>query len=358
MLLVLSSCGEGSRGAEETQLASATAEIEVTTAVVRSSERATRLTVPGTLVARRESEIGAEVTGRIDRVFVDVGDRVEAGDPLFLIDPSSYQARVEGAGAAIARAVADRKQAELDAERGRALREQAAISQERLEHLETSLLKAVAVEAEANAALSLAIRDLERTQVTAPYAGTIKSRLADEGTTARVMPQTLVLVLQETGSLEANARVPEIHRQRLRLGDAAIVRPEGSVEPIHTTIAAIADHVEPDSRTVLVRMDVPNGCRCLKAGSFVRVDLQLQGSDGAIWVSHDAIRSQEGRHSVLRVQEGRVVEVPVELGRISEREAEVVSGLQSGDDIIVAPAASSVRPGTPVRVRSSPGAHT
>ena len=357
-LLAHLGCVEEPRGAEAAVRSSTAAEIEVTTAVVRAAEHATGLTVPGSLVARRESEIGAEVIGRIDEVFVDVGDRVEAGDPLFLIDPSSYEARVRGAEAAIARAIADRKQAELDVDRGRALRERATISQERLDHLETSLLKALAAEAEANAQLSLAVRDLERTRVTAPYAGTIKRRLADEGTTARVMPQTVVLVIQETGSLEAHARIPESHRQRIRAGEAAIVRLEEAFEPIHTTITAIADHVEPDSRTVLVRIDVPNEHHRFKAGAFVRVELQLQSPDGAVWVPHDAIRSQEGRHSVLRVQEGRAVEVPVELGRVSEQAAEVVSGLEPGDDIVVVPAASSVRPGAPVRIRSNPGAHT
>lgn len=358
VLLTHSSCGEGSRGTEAAVQTATTAEIEVATVVVRRADRATALTVPGSLVARRESEIGAEVTGRIDEVFVDVGDRLEAGDPLFLIDPSSYEARVQGAEAAVARALADRRQAGLDVARGRALYEREAISQERLDHLETSLLKAVAVEAEADARLSLALRDLERTRVTSPYAGTVKRRLADEGTSARVMPQTLVLVIQESGSLEAHARIPESHRRRIRPGDAAIVRVEEAFEPIHTTINSIADHVEPDSRTVLVRMNVPNECHCLKAGAFVRVELELQSPDGAVWVPHDAIRSQEGRHSVLRVQEGHAVEVPVELGRISEQTAEVVSGLESGDDVVVAPAASSIRPGAPVRIRSSPGART
>jgi len=77
----ISSCSQTETPATPATSAEAAgeAEIEVHTVPVRRGAIVQRIEAPGTLEAKRESKIGAEVQGRIDRVFVDEGDRVEAG---------------------------------------------------------------------------------------------------------------------------------------------------------------------------------------------------------------------------------------------------------------------------------------
>jgi multidrug efflux pump subunit AcrA (membrane-fusion protein) len=125
-----------------------------------------RISAPGTLAPLRESRIGAEISGRIERVFV-----AEAGVDL---------------------ARAERRQIEADLARARALLQKNVASQQEVDRLATRLAVARAQERNAGEAVALAELQLRRTLVGAPYAGAIVKRLADEGTTAQAQPQTIV----------------------------------------------------------------------------------------------------------------------------------------------------------------------
>ena len=189
-----------------------------------------------------------------------------------------------------------------------------------------------------------------RTLVRAPYAGAVVGRLADEGTTAQAQPQTIVVVLQETVELEGRATLPEAHLQAVRVGDRALLHVSGFPEPIETTISSVGDAVDPDTRTYEVRMRVPNPDHRFKGGVFAHVEIEPAAKPDALLVPRDALRTEEGRTRVLTVQAGHAVAVPIRLGIVSEEVAEVLSGLEPGDRVIVGDAARTVAPGMPVRV--------
>jgi RND family efflux transporter MFP subunit len=317
---------------------------------------AERISAPGSLLARRESHVGTLVSGRIERVFVSEGDRVEAGAPLFQIDPAPYTAALRGAEAGLDLAHAERRQVEADLARARELEREQIVSKQQLDRLATSLAVARARERQAAEAVAIARQDLERTRVVAPYAGSVASRLADEGTSALVQPQTIVLVLQETTELEAQAAIPESQLQRIHVGDPAQLFVEGIADPIETAISAVGDTIEPATRTYLVTMRVSNQDHRLKAGVFARVEI-LPGTREGVLVPREALRTEEGRHRVLVVRDGRAVAVPVELGVVSDELAEIVKGVEVGEPVIVGEAAGALAPGMRVRVVSeSPSA--
>ena len=84
-------CGPSGSAPEPTPLAAAPEPvIDVQTARVRRGAILQRITAPGSLMALRESRIGPEVGGRIARIYVEEGERVTAGAPLFQIDPEPY----------------------------------------------------------------------------------------------------------------------------------------------------------------------------------------------------------------------------------------------------------------------------
>jgi RND family efflux transporter MFP subunit len=324
---------------------------DVSVVLVGRGAIAERISAPGSLLARRESHVGTLVSGRIERVFVAEGDRVEAGAPLFQIDPAPYTAALRGAGAGLDLARAERRQVEADLARARELEREQIVSQQQLDRLATSLAVARARERQAAEAVAIARQDLERTRVVAPYAGSVASRLADEGTSALVQPQTIVLVLQETAELEAQAAIPESQLQRIHVGDPAQLFVEGIGDPIETAISAVGDTIEPATRTYLVTMRVSNQDHRLKAGVFARVEI-LPGAREGVLVPREALRTEEGRHRVLVVREGRAVAVPVELGVVSDELAEIVKGVEVGEPVIVGEAAGALAPGMRVRVVS------
>ncbi len=206
------------------------------------------------------------------------------------------------AGVDVARA--QRSQTEADLARAQTLRRQAVMAQQEFDRLATGVTVAQAQERQATEALALARFNVGRTLVRAPYAGSVAKRLVDEGTTALVQPQTIVLVLQETGELEAEAAIPESQLALVQLGDQARLGVEGLAEPIAATVSAVSDTIDPATRTYLVKMRVPNADRRLKAGIFTLVEIVPQARTGVLVVPPDAIRTEDGRTRVLVVRDG------------------------------------------------------
>lgn len=321
----------------------------VETALVRRGSILQRISAPGSLVAKRESRIGPEVTGRIERIHVSEGDRVEAGEPLFRIDPEPYALALRQAEARLDRARAEREQIAVDLERGRRLRSREVLAEQRLEELRTALEVAMAGERELEEAVALARRNLARTVVRAPYDASVAARLEDEGTTALVQPQTIVLVLQETSELEAQASIPEVHFAAIREGDAALLHVEGMPQPIPTEVGAVSDSIDPATRTYRVTMPVPNPDHRLKAGVFARVEILPRAKSDVLLVPREAIRREEGATRVLVVRDGRAVSVPVRLGVVAEDAVEVLHGLRVDQEIVVGESARTLAPGMRVQ---------
>ena len=324
--------------------------VEVTTVRVQRGAVMQQVSAPGSLVALRESHIGTEVAGRVVRVFVSEGDRVEAGAPLFQIDPAPYEMALRQAEAGVDVARAQRSQTEADLARAQTLRRQAVMAPQEFDRLVTGVAVAQAQERQATEALALARFNVGRTLVRAPYAGSVAKRLVDEGTTALVQPQTIVLVLQETGELEAEAAIPESQLALVQLGDQARLRIEGLAEPIAATVSAVSDTIDPATRTYLVKMRVPNADRRLKAGVFTHVEILPQARTGVLVVPPDAVRNEEGRTRVLVVRDGRAAAVPIEVGIAAPDAVEVLSGIAEGDEVLVGEAARTIAPGMAVTV--------
>jgi RND family efflux transporter MFP subunit len=329
----------------------ADAVLEVDTVRVRRGSIVQRISAPGSVDARRESPIGAEVPGRIQQVFVREGDRLEAGDPLFQIEAEPYEIAERQAAAGLDLARAQREQIEADLKRATALRRSAVVAEDEVDRLTNAVTVASARERQAAEALALARRNLEHTLVRAPFAGSVARRLVDEGTTALLQPQTIVVVLQETAELEAEAAIPEAHMASVQLSDPALIHVEGVPQPIPTEVSALGDTIDPATRTFVVRMRVPNPEHRLKAGVFARVEILPRAKSDVLLLPLAAIRSEDGRARVFTVKDGRSVALPVQLGIVSEDSAEVLHGVRVDTEVIVGEAAQHVAPGMPVRVR-------
>ena len=150
-----------------------------------------RIVVAGSLDARRKSQIGARVPGRIKKLLVNVGDRVATGDVLFEIDSRTFASALRQVEAGRDLARAERRQLEEDLARQQELFARALVAEQVLARLRTRVEVARARERQAAQAVEIARQDLEDTKVRAPYGGSIARREADEGTA--VTPQTTVL---------------------------------------------------------------------------------------------------------------------------------------------------------------------
>jgi RND family efflux transporter MFP subunit len=327
--------------------------VEVETALIRRGSIVQRISAPGSILARREARLGAEVRGRLTHIYVDEGSRVEKGDPLFQIDPELYRLALSRSEAALDRARAERRQIKSDLSRGQALRKKNVMAEQEIDRIASGLEVAEAVEREVKEAVAMAQRDLDHTTVRAPFAGAITRRLVDEGTTALVQPQTIVLVLQETHELEAIATIAETHFAAIQIGDLAFLHVDGLPLPIPTKVEAVGDSVDPVTRTFRVRMLVENPEYRLKAGLFARVEILPRAKSQVVLAPRSALRSQEGRTHVLVLRDGHAIQSPIEIGLISEDAVEVLAGLHVDDEVVVGEAARNLGSGMRVRVKRS-----
>ena len=190
-------------------------------------------------------------------------------------------------------------------------------------------------------------RDLERTEVRAPYAGSVVERRAHEGALADAGP---VVVLQESGALEAILNVPEATPVAVRTGDAVRLFLEGRAEPIETRVARVSDRVDPATRTYEVRCAVEDPTDAVKAGSYARAEIQATRDAPRPAVARSSVVTRDGRSFVLRIEADVAREVPVRVGIQDGEWAEILSGVEDGDVVVQGEAAQRIPDGTRLRV--------
>jgi len=285
----------------------------------------------GSIQARRVTEVGTEVPGRIVAVLVEVGDRVEAGAPLFRIDAGPYRMALAEAEAGLALARAESANAEQEAARLRLLLEQNAASQQRYEQLRTRAEVAGAQVAQMQARVAKARRDLAQTEILAPYAASVVERRAHEGAMAGSGP---ILVLQESAALEAILNVPEATPVAVQAGDSVRLFVEGLPDPIESTVASVSQRVDPGTRTYEVRADVTDASGQLKAGSYARAELHVARSEPRPVVHRSALLMRDGRSFVLEVEDGVVHYVTVRVGVTEGERVELLDGVAAGDLVV------------------------
>jgi len=355
LLVLLLGCGAASehRDAADAvasappEAAPAPAPVRVEVERVESAALRAQIDASGTIEARRVTEIGSEVPGRIVAVLVDVGDAVAEGAPLFRIDPGPYRMALAEAEAGLALERAESVNAENEAARLRLLLEQHVASQERYEQLRTRAEVARAQVAQGEARLAKARRDLEETEVRAPYAGSVVARRAHEGAMAGQGP---ILVLQESGALEAILNVPEATPLPVRVGDPVRLFVEGLADPVEAKIERVSSRVDPGTRTYEVRGSVTAPSGTLKAGAYARAELSCARAEPRPVVHRSALLSRDGRTFVLRVEDGVVRYAPVRVGVTEGERAEVLSGLAVGDLVVRGEAVTRLAEGARVEV--------
>lgn len=195
------------------------------------------VTAIGTLSPVNSVELGAEVTGRLVKVSVDVNDEVQAGQVLAEIDPEQLQARAQEASASLNNAIASQhsaeaslSEAELKAERTKALFERGLTSSSELETAQATAARAKASVAAAKAQVTVAragIKSaqtaLNRARIIAPISGVVLARNVEQGQTLTAGFQTPVLFTlgRPLTDLELKVEVDEADIGKVQEGQSA-----------------------------------------------------------------------------------------------------------------------------------------
>jgi RND family efflux transporter MFP subunit len=330
----------------------ARAPVHVETARVSAEALTATIVASGTIKARRISEIGADVPGTLAAVFVDVGDVVAAGAPLFRIDPVPYQMALADERAGLALARAESANAVAETERMAKLVLQSAASQQRADQLRTQAQVADARVAQAAARVARAERDLARTTVRAPYAGSVVERRAHEGALAGPAP---VVVFQESGALEAILDVPETTPVSARVGDPVRLFVQGVPGPISSKVSRVNGRVDSATRTYEVRCAVANPSGAIKAGSYARAEIEAIREAPRPVAPRAALVMHDGRSIVFRVEGGVAREQVVTVGITTDTRVELLEGVALGDLLVNGDMAQRLADGTSITTGADSG---
>lgn len=293
------------------------------------------LHVVGTLSARDEATVAAEVAGKIEESQVDFGDHVKAGQVLALIDITAYEALVRQSAANVARANASAANAAQNLKRVQDLQKDKISSASELDAAIAEDRQRRADVKAAEAADAIAKLNLERSRVKAPFDGAVAQRIATGGDYVAVGAPIIKLV--KTDPLRLRLDVPEREATVVRLGQPVRVTVEGDTNLYTGTIARISPAIREADRMLQVEADVLNNGG-LRVGLFARAQIVVDEHDQGLSVPAGALTTFAGLEKVIVIQAGRAAEKTVETGRREADWIEIVSGLSRGETVVLAPA--------------------
>lgn len=297
----------------------------------------------GNIKSRQAVMISTKMMGRVVRIFVEEGQAVKRGQPLVEVDAAEAQSAYAQSKAGLDAADVAVRNAERDEQRFKALYEQKAVTKHQLEQVEMGLAAAKAQQAQAKANLQMSGTLLSYGKIVAPDDGIITKKWMDAGNLA--YPGAPILTLENPKQLELLVSVPEEKARLLAAGQQAQVAVDSLGKTVDVPLTAVVAAADPMSRTSLVKLSVPDDAG-LAPGQFARVHFAAL-AEKSLAVPVEAVVSQ-GQMDGVYVAEAGVARLRwVQVGTRTPQWAQVLSGLNAGDEVVV-PVPPSLRDGQSV----------
>lgn len=364
LTLLLAACGQGSApAAGPGGPGGAPPPAEVGVVTVETGDVGLVTELPGRLEASRVAQVRARAAGIVQkRLFVE-GSTVRAGQALFQIDASPYQATLASAQASVAKAEANLMQASAQAERFKPLIEAKAISQQEFVNAQASQKLAEADVAVARAAVQTARINLAYASITAPISGRIGRALVTEGALVGQGEATPMAVIQQTDPMYVNftQSAAEVMKLRSALESGQLRRAGAQAASVRVLLEDGTEYakagkllfsdltVDATSGQITLRAEVPNPAGTLLPGLFVRVRLEQARVSNAITLPQQAVtRSPQGDSVMVVGTDGKVAPRTVKVGTQQRGQWVILDGLQNGDQVMV-DGFQKLRGGAPVK---------
>lgn len=336
VMLGLSVTGCRDSGASPKKDAAKAQEASIPVEIARPARRELLATYSGTatLEAEADADVVAKVQGEVQRLLVEEGDQVRAGEVLAVLDGRQLRLEVAQARAELAKLERDyRRQIELN-ERGLV----AAGAFEGLRYdLETLRAKH-----------DLAELQLSYTEIRAPFAGVVARRNVRLGQT--VQPNAVLFRVTDPSPLKAQVFIPERELKRLKTGQAASVQVDAV--PGRTFIARVSlvsPTIDIQSATFKTTLEVADPSGELRPGMFARVGIVFERKPDALQIPRVALVETDGERSVFVVQNGVARQRSVNTGLADAGNIEIIGGL-AGDEQVIVVGQSGLKDGNKVRV--------
>jgi len=292
------------------------------------------LYAPGTVVPNEEVELKAEMAGRLIKLNLREGATVAKGQLIAKINDNELQAQLAKLeyNAALNRSREERQKKLLKIE---------AISQE---EYDIAMNNVSTTQADKN----LIMAQLEKTEIRAPFSGTIGLKSISEG--AYMSPGTPVVTLVQTNPAKVDFTIPERYARDIRLGSTVQLSLDGDAARYPARVVALDPKVDENLRTQRVRAILPNPKHLFVPGMFVKVQVDFSNNSTAIMIPTDAIVPVLKGKKVFIIKNGKAQEVTVTTGLRTDQKVQITDGLKPGDSLIVT-GIMALKPDVSVKVK-------
>lgn len=308
-------------------------EITVSGLILTPQEFKDNLSLSGSLEANEQIDVRSEISGIVESINFEEGQKVNKGQVLFRVNDIEMRAKYAQTESAQILASENERRAKL-------LLEKEAISQEEYDISKADLQSSIAE-------LALTAAQLSKTTVRAPFSGTIGLREISTGT--YVTPATQIAKLINTNQLKITFAIPEKYASHMKVGNTIFFTTSNSKEQYTAKIYAIEPEVELATRTLKMRAIAENPEGKLYPGTFANVILPLEVVNDALLVPTESLIPVQNGKKIFVLNNGSAKEILVETGARTDSLVRVVSGLFPGDTILTY-GVMALKNGTPVKV--------
>jgi RND family efflux transporter MFP subunit len=335
---------------------------DIDTLVVQRASVPSYYEAMGTVRPLLSAQVAAQVMGNLVRINVREGDRVSKGQLLAVIDDSQTRSSLDRATAGqsaaqqdIAAADADFSLAESTLKRYQELFNKKSVSPHEFDEVKTRYDAAKArremvraTRAGADAAVAQARNSQSFTQLRSPFSGVVTAKLAEAGNLA--LPGTPVLVVEDTSGFRLETTVDERGLAFVHLGEVVPVFLDAvGTAQLTGKVVQILPAADPASRTFLVKVELPKN-PAIRSGLFGRVRFPSGKREGLV-VPQTSLVQRGSMQALYVLSADQVASLRyVTLGRPDDKTVEILSGLDSGERIVVTPGARELN-GKKIEVR-------
>ncbi|WP_455628661.1 efflux RND transporter periplasmic adaptor subunit [Parabacteroides chinchillae] len=276
----------------------------------------------GSTLPDEEVDLAFESSGKVVAIYFTEGTHVKAGDLLAKINDKPLQAQLKKLEAQVPLAK-DRVY------RQHTLLEKDAVSQEAYEQVATEYEKLMAD-------IELVKANIAQTELRAPFDGIIGLRSVSEG--AYVTSSSSVIAkLTKISPLKIEFSIPESYASEVKDGSPIVFRMEkdGLLHDYKATVYAVESKVDTDTRTLRVRATYPNTGESILPGRYTSVEITRREIKDALAIPSEALIPEMGKDIVYLYKSGVAEPAEVKIGLRTEDRVQILSGLTSGDTLIV-----------------------
>lgn len=288
-----------------------------------------------------EVRVGARITGKVEHLYANIGDRVKKGQVLVRLEQDDLKARADQAEASFLEAKAAFDKAKADLERDKPLAKEGYISQQNIDALQNAHDVAKARVMRAKADQDYAKAQLSYATITAPIGGTIASVTTQQGETvaAGLSAPTFITII-DLGKLEVNAYVDETDVGKIGVGQDALFTVDTFADRDFTgTVTAIYPRAVLQENVVnyITLISIVNPEGKLKPDMTANVTITLKKKKGVLAIPGAAVVREGGRKYVmLQGTDGKAARREVKTGWKEGTYLEITSGLKEGDVVVMA----------------------